>query len=231
MTLDELEEGIAPETLAELRAVPITPGRPLIAVDVDEVLVIFVDHLRRYIRTLGYEMHLVTYQLEGSIFPIGSDDPVPFDGCIELINEFFQKQTLQQDPVPGGKPALERLSEDAQIVILTNVPRHATSARRANLDALGIHWPMVVNSGGKGRAMAWLAHHAQAPCGFVDDSVNQIESVAKHVPDAVRLHFAWAEFIRRIFPSCEHATTQVHDWDNAEAELRQRLLSAAQASA
>ena len=223
MGLQDIEDGIADETLAALRAVPIVPGRPLIAVDVDEVLVVFVDHLDRFIRTLGFEMRLVRYQLEGSMFPIGSDDPLDFDDCIGLINRFFEVETERQEPVPGGSEVLQRLSGDAQVVILTNVPRHATQARRRNLDALGLPYPLVVNSGGKGRAMAWLAANAGAPCGFVDDSVGQMESVAKHAPDVFRLHFAWAPFIARIFPDCEHATDQVRDWYGAEDALRRYL--------
>ena len=82
---------------------------------------------------------------------------------------------------------------------------------------------MIVNAGGKGRAMAWLADSAAAPAAFVDDSVRQIESVAKHAPDVVRLHFAGAEFIRRMFPECPAATRQVHDWDEAERVLRTEL--------
>jgi len=225
MDLSEIEAGLAPETLAELRAVPIVRGRPLIAVDADEVLVVFVDHLDRHIRAQGFEMRMVTYQLEGTMFPIGSDLALPLEDCIELINGFFHERTLEQAAVPGGAAALARLAEDAQIVILTNVPRHATQARRANLDGLGLRYPMVVNSGGKGRAMAWLAAKAMAPTAFVDDSVTQIESVARHAPDVVRLHFAEAEFIRRIFPDCAHATEQVHDWPGCEAALRARLLS------
>ena len=91
------------------------------------------------------------------------------------------------------------------------------------MDALGVPFPLVVNSGGKGRAMAWLASRADAPCGFVDDSVSQIESVAKWVPSAVRVHFAWADFIDRIFPECSHATARVRSWDEAEAALRTQL--------
>jgi len=224
MDLAEIEAGISPETLQQLKAVSITAGCPLIAVDVDEVLVHFVPHLDRYIRTLGFEMRLVTYQLEGSMFPIGSDDPLPFDDCIGLINKFFEEETLRQEPVPGGVDALARLAEWAQIVILTNVPRHATAARRQNLDALGIPYPLVVNSGGKGRAMAWLAMQARASCCFVDDSVKQIESVAKHAPDVCRVHYAGADFIARIFPDCEFATEQARDWDNVEAMLRRQLI-------
>ena len=219
----EIERDLAPETLQQLRAVPVVSGRPLIAVDVDEVLVVFVDHLSRWMRTIGYEMRLVSYQLEGSMFPIGSEQPLPFDECIAMIRRFFDEEVHNQQAIPGGAEALRRLSADAQVVILTNVPRHATTGRRANLNALGIPFPLVVNAGGKGRAMAWLAHHAEAPCAFVDDSVTQIESVAKWVPTAERVHFAWADFINRIFPECAHATGRERSWASTEAHLREKL--------
>ena len=129
MPKDESEDGVAPETLAQLQALDLDAQRPLIAVDADDVLVVFVDHLSRFIRTLGFEMRLVTYRLEGTMFPVGSDRALPFEDCIGLINRFFREQTEAQQAMPGGAAALERLSKDAQIVILTNVPRHATEAR------------------------------------------------------------------------------------------------------
>jgi hypothetical protein len=221
--------GVSAPTLAQLEALEITRGRPLIAVDVDDCLAVFVDHLHRYIGTLGYEMRLERYELEGSMFPIGSDAALPFAECIELINRFFEHECARQQAVPGGAEALHRLGAEAQIVILTNVPEFAGEVRRRNLAGLGIPWPVVVNTGGKGRAMAWLARAAGAPAAFVDDSVRQIESVAKHAPGVVRLHFAGAEFIRRLFPECAAATCQVHDWDEAERVLRAELgLGAAQ---
>ena len=219
----ERASGIPAGTLAQLEALEITPGRPLIAVDVDDCLAVFVDHLHRFIGTLGYEMRLDRYELEGSMFPTGSDAPLPFAECIELINRFFESECARQGAVPGGAEALRSLSADAQIVILTNVPAFAGDARRQNLAGLGIPWPVVVNAGGKGRAMAWLADAAGAPAAFVDDSVRQVESVAKHAPEVVRLHFAGAEFIRRLFPDCAAATRQVHDWEEAERVLRAEL--------
>jgi len=101
--------------------------------------------------------------------------------------------------------------------------RRAAVAWRRNLDALGIRFPMVVNSGGKGRAMRWLADRVAEPVAFVDDSVRQIESVARHVPESLRLHFAWADFIHRLFPTCPCAAAQVRNWEEAEAELRAKL--------
>lgn len=213
-----------PAALArQLDALTIERDRPLIAVDADEVLVVFVDHLSRYIAGLGYEMRLDTWQLEGSIFEAETGDMVPFEGCIELIDRFFAAETAQQQPVPGGKAALDRLAERAQIVILTNVPAHGAEARRRNLDALGLTWPMIVNSGGKGRAMAWLAEACQAPIALVDDSSTQLQNVARDLPDSVRLHFIWAPFLQRLFPECPHATRQVRDWTEAEAALVELL--------
>ena len=215
--------GIPSQTVAQLEALEIVRGRPLIAVDVDDCLAVFVDHLHRFIGTLGYEMRLDRYELEGSMFRVGSEAALPFDECIGLIHRFFEHECGRQQAVPGGAEALQRLSADAQVVILTNVPGFAGEARRQNLKGLGIPWPMIVNTGGKGRAMAWLADAADAPAAFVDDSVRQIENVAKHAPEVVRLHFAGAEFIRRLFPECAAATRQVHDWDEAERVLRAEL--------
>jgi len=215
--------GIAPRTLEQLEALEIRPGRPLIAVDVDDCLAVFVEHLHRYIGTLGYEMRLERYELEGSMFPIGTETALPFEECIGLINRFFEEECARQEAVPGGAEALQSLSADAQIVILTNVPAFAAESRRQNLAGLGMSWPVVVNTGGKGRAMAWLAEAAEAPAAFVDDSVRQIESVARHAPSVVRLHFAGAESVRRLFPECAAATRQVHDWTEAERVLRQQL--------
>ncbi len=219
----EIEEGLAPQTLQELRATDIVPGRPVIAVDVDDTLVYFVDHLGRWMRTRGFEMRLNSYELEGSMFPTGSDQPLPFDACIALINDFFAAETEAQEPIAGGRESLEALADQAQIVILTNVPRHAATARQANLNALGLRYPLVINSGGKGRALAWLAARANAQVALVDDSSTQLESVAKHLPGSVRIHFAGAAHIQRLFPGCTHATEQVHDWATCEQRLRQHL--------
>lgn len=221
--LTEIEEGLEPLTLAELRALPLTNGVPVIAVDADDTLVHFVRHLSAWMLGRGFEMRLDNYQLEGSMFPRGSQDPLPFQDCIALINAFFAEETACQEALEGGIEALAGLAPDAQIVILTNVPRHAAPARKENLEGLGLGYPQVVNSGGKGRAVAWLATRAAAPVALVDDSASQLESVARHSPQALRVHFAGTEHIRRLYPSCAHAHAQVHDWPACAAALRQLL--------
>jgi hypothetical protein len=219
----ETEEGLDEHILAQLRALPLRPGLPLLAVDADEVLVYLADHLARYLGTIGYQMRLTQYQLEGAIFPAGSDEPVPFDDCLALIDRFFAEETLNQQAVPGAVEALARLSGMAQVVVLTNVPGHAAQLRRQNLAALGMGYPMVANAGGKGRALRWLELHAGAPVAFIDDSPRQHESAARRAPGVTRIHFVGASHVRRILVDSPAAHHRVEDWTECEAVVRSTL--------
>ncbi len=225
MTLAEIEANLDAEVLAQLRALPIVPGRPLLAVDADEVLVYLAEHLARYLPTIGFRIRLTQYQLEGSIFPADCGIPVPFDDCLRLIDRFFEEETLNQVALPGAAEALARLSARAQVVVLTNVPRHARDLRRRNLAALGMDYPMVENSGGKGRALRWMAAHAAAPAAFIDDSLKQHESAARRAPEVIRVHFVGAGHLRRILPESPAAHHRVEGWEACEAVLSRILPS------
>jgi hypothetical protein len=223
MTPTEIEASLDREVLAQLRALKIVPGRPLLAVDADEVLVYLAEHLKRYLATIGFSMRLTQYQLEGSIFPTGSDVPVPFDDCLRLIDRFFEEETLNQVALPGAAEALARLSAWAQVVVLTNVPRHARDLRRRNLAALGMDYPMVENVGGKGRALYWMSARAAAPAAFIDDSLKQHESAARRAPDVTRIHFVGAGHLRRILPESPAAHYRVEGWAECEAVVSRIL--------
>jgi phosphoglycolate phosphatase-like HAD superfamily hydrolase len=222
-SLEALERAIDAAVLEELRAVPLAPGRPLLAVDADEVLVEFAAHLRRFAAAAGVEMRLERYELEGTFFEIGGGRALPFDEAISLIDRFFEAETERQRAVPGAAEALGRLSERAQVVVLTNVPRHARAPRIANLAGLGMDYPLVANAGGKGPALAWLAARAEAPAAFVDDSPSQIRSAAAGAPGVARLHFAGADYVARVIPDCAEADHRVASWAEAERVLLRLL--------
>jgi len=122
--------------------------------------------------------------------------------------------------------ALARLSEWAQVVVLTNVPRHARDLRRRNLAALGMGYPMVENAGGKGRALFWMASHAAAPMAFIDDSLKQHESAARRAPEVTRIHFVGASHLRRILPESPAAHHRVEGWAACEAVVSDVLTDA-----
>lgn len=223
LDLTALEERIDPETLSDLRAVEIVRGRPLLAVDTDEVMVEFASHVTRWLPSTGHEMRLNQYRLEGSMFRQGEDAPLPFEECIALLDRFFEEQTLEQTAVAGAVEALARLARDVQVVILTNVPRFARAHRRENTAALGMDYPLVVNSGGKGRALAWLAARAAARAAFIDDSPLQHEHAAKHAPEVTRIHFVGAATVQELLRESPEAHHRAHDWTEAEAQIRAAL--------
>jgi hypothetical protein len=224
MTLQTIERGLDDETLADLRAVPVERGRPLVAVDCDEVMVAFAGHVTRWLPSTGHEMRLTEYRLEGSMFPIGEATPVPFDACIALLDRFFHEETTMQQAIPGAAEALARLARDIQVVILTNAPRFARTDRAVNVRALGMDYPLVVNTGGKGRALEWLRRKAGAPVAFIDDSPQQLAHAARHAPDVTRIHFVGAPHLTEILRESPEAHSRAHDWAEAEEQVRAALL-------
>lgn len=216
---DDLSRGIEPHVLAQLEALELDPARPLLAVDADEVLVVFAAELAQFVAGLGYEMRLTEYRLEGAIRAADTGAPIPFDAAIGLIGRYFGEASHAQPAMPGAAAALERLSSRAQVVVLTNVPRAARETRIARLAELGMPYPLVENSGGKGPALAWMAARAGAPVAFIDDSPSQIESAARSLPEALHVHFTGSAFIAGVMPHCAAAGARAADWDEAEALL------------
>lgn len=207
----------------QLESLTLDPGRGLLAVDADEVLVVFAAHLARFVRALGYEMRLTEYRLEGAITRADTGAAVAFEDTLALIDRYFADQAACQEPISGAAAALSRLSRLAQVVVLTNVPRHARAARVARLAELGMDYPLIENAGGKGPALAWMAARSGAPVAFIDDSPSQIASVAAAVPRALRLHFAGSAFVARLMPDCPEANMRVPDWAAAEARLTEHF--------
>ncbi|MGF1445663.1 MAG: hypothetical protein ACFBRM_05625 [Pikeienuella sp.] len=220
-----LEAKIDRHVLAQLKAVPLAPDRPLIVVDCDEVMVALASHLGRFVAGLGIEMRLERYQLEGAFRDPETGRRLDFQEALGLIHRFFSEETERQEAIDGAAAALSRLAERAQIVVLTNVPRHAREARIRNLDALGMGYPLVENSGGKGRALAWLAERVgpTLPTAFIDDSPGQIESAAQRAPRVRRVQFTGAPGLAGLLPAAKEADHRVASWAALEALLARHL--------
>ncbi|MEL6765786.1 MAG: hypothetical protein AAFP17_01290 [Pseudomonadota bacterium] len=218
------EKKIPRETMAELEAAKIAQGKPLLIVDCDEVIVEFAGHLGRWLPKLGYELRLEKYELEGAIFPEGEAHPVGFEAAINLINAFFEEETAHQAPIEGAVETLTRMAEAVQVVLLTNIPRHGRADRLINMQTIGLGaLPVVVNTGGKGRAIAWASAKAGATTVFVDDSPFQIASAARHAEHVGRLHFRGATGLGNVLPKAPEADAEPESWAACEEMLRQRF--------
>lgn len=208
--------------LAELEAAAIAPGRPVIAVDADEVLVHFAEHFSEYCVERGLSFSLTEYRLDTALrHPDGA--PLTRKEIQPLIWGFIEEQTRWQRPVDGAAAALARLEAAAQIVVLTNAPAKMRADRIANLADLGVPYPVVMNEGGKGRALSWLAERAAAPVVFIDDSAAQHASAAKHADAVTRVHFVGSAMLKPVIGRVEVAHHHPDDWEAAEATVRKAL--------
>ena len=109
------------DVLPQLERLSLDPARPLLVVDVDEVIVGLAGHLGEYAAAHGYSLELTGYKLDGALKR--SDGETASDEEFRtLFKQFFRTETLRQRAYPDAADVLNRLSQQAQVVILTNVP-------------------------------------------------------------------------------------------------------------
>lgn len=220
------EMDMIPErVLSELEATRIERGRPLVVVDADEVLVHFAEHFARWLEARKYRFQLVEYKLNSAISR-ENGEVLTRDEVFPLIWGFVTGETRHQPEISGASAALARLSELAQVVVLTNAPPEVTTDRIANLASHGINYPVVMNEGGKGRALRWLAEMADAPTVFVDDSIEQLNSAARRTEGLTLLHLVGPEMLKPVVGPAEAAHHHPQDWNEAEALIREAIAAA-----
>jgi hypothetical protein len=129
-----------------------------------------------------------------------------------LFDEFFRSGGELIDPSPGAPQALAALAEQASIVILTNAPAHGREERLRWLVRHGMDYPMIINEGPKGPAIAALAAQTAGPAAFVDDIVYHLDSCAVAAPAVHRFQTVADERLRILAPTKpEHR--RIDGWD------------------
>lgn len=204
--------------LPQLEALTIDPRKPLIAVDVDEVLVGLAAHLGEFAQSAGFALKLTGYQLDGALKRSDGSNASE-EEFRALFKEFFETQTLHQRVYPDAAAVLSRLSRRAQILILTNVPPYARDDRIENLRGHGIDYPLVVNHGGKGKSLAWIDACTSSAVSFIDDSPTQIASAAQYAPSVHTLHFVGDEHLRSLLGPISDADHAPKSWIEIEQIL------------
>lgn len=207
----------------EIRRLSRDPKRPLLIVDVDEVLALFVGAFERLLESQGYEFRVERYALLQNIFRPGHHQHLEISEGQRLLDEFFREHCEKIEPAPGAQEALAALSQEVQVVVLTNCPVDAREARGRWLLTHGFDYQMVVNVGPKGPAVAAIAQGASAPVAFVDDLLPNLDSAAKAAPHVQRFHTVADQRLRRLAPvSPDHRWAE--DWEALGPQLRQALL-------
>jgi len=196
--------------------------RPLIICDCDEVLLHFAEPFRLYLANEhDMELRFETFSLAGSIRRRACGTPLEQRELEPLLDGFFETRLETQYPAPGAVEALRRLSEQADIVVLTNVRDMVRTRRGAELARHGMPYEVMTNQGPKGPPIAALiAERRPSRAVFIDDLPPHHGSVARHAPDVYRLHMIADPELRALIPTAPDAHVRIDDWPAALEHIR-----------
>jgi hypothetical protein len=217
----------APSTLAAPRLVDLglDPSRPLVIVDVDEVLGHFVESFVRFLHGEGYEFRLQKWALFENIYRPGADASVGLDEGRGLFERYFvTPHCAEIQPAAGSQEALARLSLRTEIVILSNAPAAAEALRLRWLRKLGLPHPLILNMGLKGPITAGLAGQSAGRSAIVDDQLVNLDSVAEHSPETATFQHVADERLRPLAPTSERHT-RIDDWQELAEAIEAAVLS------
>lgn len=192
-------------------------ARPLIISDCDEVLLHMVAPFRDWLeQDRGIHFDFSTGDFVRSLRHKHDGTMVMQDQVWGLLNDFFDSEMHRQTPIEGAVEAIAKLSDYADIVILTNLLDHRAGPRTEQLQAVGIDAPVYTNQGGKGRKIAELvAQHNPSMVLFIDDLATHHESAAKYNEGIWRLHFIGEPMLSNNLPPAPYAHARYDHWSDA----------------
>lgn len=209
---------------SDLQACAISPAAPLVIVDVDEVLAQFMRGFGAFVERHGFELRVDRFALFQNLYRPGETEHLDLIAGKALFDDFFRDGADDLLPVEGAAEALDRLSVDMTVVILTNAPDHGRAARIGWLQTHGLHYPMIINSGLKGPIVRDLAARTTGKVGFIDDLLPNLESVAADAPDVIRFQMIADERLRPYAPTDPARHLWADDWAGMEPTIRANLL-------
>lgn len=205
---------IDPETLRQIEALKRDP-RPLLVVDVDEVVLEFVTPFANYLASRDFDLGLERFALHGNIVSRADRRPVADERVTALIDEFWGVQADWQMLAEGADSALAALAPAVEVVLLTAMPHAHREARSRHLSALGLPYPVLTTEMAKGPAVRRLRGEAGRRLAFVDDIGRNHQSVLAEVPDAACFHVMANAALRKLLPPLPEGVVAAADWDEA----------------
>ena len=206
-----------------LDALGLSRDRPLVVIDVDEVLGLFMQGFGDYLaREHGLELRVERFALFENIFRPGAAEHLERDAGKALFDGFFRTHCGEMQPAPGAVAALERLKRRAEIVILSNAPAEAEALRQAWLAKHGLAHPLLLNSGPKGPITAALVNQSHGRSAFIDDLLPNLDSVAEHAPRTATFQHVADTRLRPLAPRSERHP-RIDDWAELGAAVEEAV--------
>ncbi|MER9935582.1 hypothetical protein [Mesorhizobium sp. M0088] len=211
-----------PETARQIEELA-ADDRPLLVLDVDDVVLEFIRPFPNFLKARGYGLTLASFRLTGNIAETASGRLIEQPEVTALLADFFDAQADWQNITDGASEALAGLGDRAEIILLTAMPHKHRAVRRVHLDALGLSYPLLTTEMAKGPAVAKLRGKAGRPVVFVDDQPHNLASVRESVADAELFHLMADNSLRAFLPPVTDDVVVVQDWHEAAPNIASAL--------
>lgn len=211
-----------PETVRQIAELSLDT-RPLLVLDVDDVVLEFLNPFMRYLGRQDAELRLDSFRLFGNIYDLKSGTALANERIQVLIDEFFAAQAEWQARAGDAAETIAALAEDVEVVMLTAMPHRHRATRRSYLDALGMTYPLVTTEAPKGPALKALRGDHERPVAFIDDMPHNLASVQISMPEAHLFHLTAAPVLRPLLPPLPEGAIVVDDWREAGPKIAEIL--------
>jgi hypothetical protein len=201
-----------------LESLGLSRARPLVIVDVDEVLGLFMQGFGKFLESRGFEFRVDRFALFQNIYRPGAVEHLELGEGRKLFDDFFRTECGEIEPAPGAVEALAALSRRAEVLILSNAPAEAERLRAQWLKHHGLPQALILSSGPKGPITAALVAQTDQRTAFVDDLIPNLDSVADHSPATATFQHVADLRLRPLAPRSERHP-RIDDW----AELRDAI--------
>lgn len=211
-----------PET-ARLIAELARDSRPLLVLDVDEVLLEFMSPFMGFLDAQGLRFLAKSFMLTGNIVERQTNRPLDQDAVSSLLGSFFDAQRDWQTAAPGAAEAVADLAQGAEVVMLTAMPHRHRQIRREHLDTLGFPYPLLTTEAAKGPALRQLRGDSGRSVAFVDDIPHNLVSVREAVADAHLFNLMAYSDMRPFLPPLPEGSVVADDWSEAAPKIASAL--------
>lgn len=199
----------------------------LLVLDVDEVVLEFIEPFGRLLEEHGARLHPESFKLTGNVRSMSTGAALSGSELDRVTAILYANQQARQPLVAGVAAALGRLSQKADILFLTAMTPSYYRHRRALLDSKGLSFPMIATERSKGAIVAELAQRWPGPLIFADDLPPNLAGVRKSVPGVHLLHLMANTVFRPHLPPLPAGARAAAQWAEAEAII-ERILAPGQ---
>ena len=198
-------------------------SRPLVAVDVDEVVLQFLSPFKSFLKANGHELVLETFSLNGNVTCLETGEKVSDSQVGALLAAFYDAQEDWQIPFEAARETLEGISEIADVLLLTAMPPQHRPARRRLLARHGFRFPLIASEEPKGEVLRKLCNNNPPLLIFVDDMLYNCRSVADCLPEALTINLLINDDYRAMAPKTESPSVVATGWEHADRLIRRHI--------